>query len=223
MNPSPYTDLPAFDPETGDLNALIDTPKGSRNKFKWDAKHGLFKLSGVLPSGAFFPYDFGYVPGTLGEDGDPLDVLVLMDEPAFVGCWIAVRLIGVIEAEQTEEGETDRNDRLIGVAVDSRDHVDVKTLDDLNQNRLHEIEHFFVSYNAAKGKEFKPLRRVGPERAKQLVEAGVRSSGEKGGSSEASGSGSAGSGKEKPPPNRKPERKSGPKPGKGKPAKPKNR
>src|SRR3954464_7536915 len=99
---SPFARMGPFDPETGDLNMIIDTPKGSRNKFKYDEAHGLFKLSGVLPAGASFPFDFGYVPSTRGEDGDPVDVLVLMDEPAFAGCLVPARLIGVIEAEQTE-------------------------------------------------------------------------------------------------------------------------
>src|ERR1700752_5285187 len=96
-----FPDLPAFDATTGDLNAIVDTPKGSRNKFKYDPRSGLFKLSGTLPLGNSFPFDFGYVPSTAGEDGDPLDVLILMDEPAFVGCLVPSKLIGVIEAEQT--------------------------------------------------------------------------------------------------------------------------
>lgn len=171
----PFVTLPAFDEESGDLNAIVDTPKGSRNKYKYDETLRLFKLSGVLPAGAFFPYDFGYVPSTEGEDGDPLDVLILMDEPAFVGCLVPARLIGVIEAEQTErDGETERNDRLIAVAANSHNHKDVQALDDLNQNLVDEIEHFFVSYNEVKGKIFKPLGRYGPDRARKLVEQGVQ-------------------------------------------------
>src|SRR5262245_31454553 len=111
--------LAAFDADSGELNAVIDTPQGSRNKFKFDEGHGLFKLSGVLPAGAVFPHNFGYVPATEGGDGDPLDVLVLMDEPVFVGCLVPSRLIGDIKAEQTEKGRTTRNDRLIAVAADS--------------------------------------------------------------------------------------------------------
>src|SRR6185295_2715875 len=106
---SPET-LDAFDEVTGDLNVVVETPKGSRNKFKFDEEHGLYKLSGVLPAGMAFPYDFGFIPSTRGEDGDPVDVLLLMDEPAFAGCLVASRLIGVIEVEQTEKGETMRND-----------------------------------------------------------------------------------------------------------------
>src|SRR5919202_6145584 len=96
----------------GELNVIIETPKGSRNKYDYDEELRLFKLGGVLPSGAVFPFDFGFVPATLGGDGDPLDVLVLMDEPAFTGCLVVTRLIGVIDAEQTErDGETKPNDR----------------------------------------------------------------------------------------------------------------
>ena len=158
-----------------ELNVVIETPKGSRNKFTYDDALGLFELGGVLPSGAVFPFDFGFVPATTGGDGDPLDALVLMDEPAFTGCLVRVRLLGVIEAEQTErDGETTRNDRLVGLAAESRLHRKVRSLSALDENLLEEIEHFFVSYNRIKGKEFKPLARSGPKRAFELVEQGAR-------------------------------------------------
>ena len=166
--------LPAFDQESGAFHVIIDTPRGSRNKFSWSEKWKLFEMTGVLPAGAVFPFDFGFIPQTRGGDGDPLDVLVLMDEPGTVGCLVRTRLLGVIEAKQTEEGETTRNDRLIGVAVKSRTDSDYKTLADLNENLVDEIEHFFVSYNAAKGKKFNPLGRFGPKRAEQLVKTSMR-------------------------------------------------
>ena len=163
-----------FDDETNELNVIIDTPKGSRNKYKFDEKLGLFKLGGVLAAGHVFPFDFGYIPQTLGGDGDPLDVLVLMDEPAFVGCLVQSRLIGVIEAEQTEAGKTERNDRLIAVAAVSRVHREVRSLKDVSEQLIEEIEHFFVSYNAAKDKEFKPLGRFGTKRAGEIVKEGMK-------------------------------------------------
>jgi inorganic pyrophosphatase len=169
----PESGLGAFDMESGELNVIIETPKGHRNKFKYDGKNGLYKLGGVLPAGAVFPFDFGFVPSTLGGDGDPLDVLVLMDEPAFAGCLVPARLIGVIEAEQTEESNTVRNDRLIAVAADSHNHRDVRSLEEVSGSLVDEIVHFFVSYNESKGKEFKPLGTFGPEEAKSLVEEGV--------------------------------------------------
>jgi inorganic pyrophosphatase len=166
---NPYSKLEPFDRESGALNVIIDTPKGSRNKYSWDEKLELFSLTGVLPAGAVFPYDFGFIPNTRGGDGDPLDVLVVMDEPAFVGCLVPCRLLGAIEAKQTENGKTNRNDRLIAVAKDSRAHEKFRSITQLDSVVLDEIEHFFVSYNEAKGKKFKPLRQVGPGRAKKLV------------------------------------------------------
>lgn len=167
----------AFDDESGELNVIIDTPKNSRNKYKFDEKLGLFKLGGVLAVGMFFPFDFGYIPNTRGGDGDPLDVLVLMDEPAFVGCLIPSRLIGVICAEQTEAGKTEKNDRLLAVASNSRVHKDIESITDLNPTLVDEIEHFFVSYNEAKGKQFKPLGRFAAQKAKRIVEEGINLSG----------------------------------------------
>ena len=117
MPAHPLTRLPARDGKDGDWNVVVETPKGCRNKFKFDEAAGLFRLGGVLPAGAVFPFDFGYLPATQGDDGDPLDVLILMDEPAFPGCVVAARLVGVIEAEQTEKGgRPERNDRLIAVS-----------------------------------------------------------------------------------------------------------
>lgn len=169
----PLTLLKTVDPDSGEINALIETPKGSRNKYDYEEKQGVFKLGGVLPSGASFPFDFGFLPSTLGEDGDPLDVLVLMDEAAFAGCLVPIRLLGIVEANQTErDGSTMRNDRFIAVASNYRQQEDLHELEDLAPTLMDEIEHFFVSYNTIKGKTFQPLQRSGPERAMQLLEEG---------------------------------------------------
>src|SRR4030088_3501570 len=84
--------------------AIIETPKCCRNKFDYDADSGLFILGGLLPEGMMFPFDFGFIPSTLAEDGDPLDILVLMDAPAVPGCTLKVRALGAIEARQKENG-----------------------------------------------------------------------------------------------------------------------
>jgi inorganic pyrophosphatase len=95
--PAPST-LRPFDEDDGSLvRVIIETPKGCRNKYKYDPEFGAFKLSKVLPEGMVFPYDFGFIPGTKADDGDPIDVLLLMDQPAFPGCVIESRLIGVLE------------------------------------------------------------------------------------------------------------------------------
>jgi inorganic pyrophosphatase len=161
--------LKPFDPKSGNLNVVIDTPKGSRNKYAFDFKINAYKLKAVLPHGTVFPFDFGSIPGTVAQDGDPLDVLVLMDEPVFIGCLVEVRLLGVIEANQTEDGETERNDRLIAVAAESHTNATLKSLKKLDSKLLCEIEHFFVSYNDARSKKFKPIARKGPYVAKRLV------------------------------------------------------
>lgn len=159
----------------GELNVVIETPKGHRNKYKFDEEYQRFKLAGLLPAGAVFPYDFGFVPETLGGDGDPLDVLVLMDEPAFPGCIIPSRIVGVIEAEQTERsGEKTRNDRLIVVAMKSEVYADIADIGKLNVKLTRQIEHFFISYNQVKGKEFKILGCFGVEKAEECLKQALK-------------------------------------------------
>ena len=97
----------------------------------------------------------GFIPSTLADDGDPLDVLVHMDAPAHVGCLFQVRLIGVMSAEQVKNGNKQRNDRLLGVATHSYDHEDVKTIDDVGKTILSQVEEFFVSDNKQRGKTFR--------------------------------------------------------------------
>jgi len=169
----PFSRIGPFEDEDT-LHVIIETPKGSRNKFKFDPDRGVFELGSVLPAGAVFPFDFGFVPGTKGDDGDPVDVLVLMDEPAFPGCLVRSRLIGVIEAEQVERDGTEvENHRLIAVADNSWAHHDITTIDDVAKRLIEEIEHFFVSYNTAKYKTFTPKGRYGPKRARKLVEDAI--------------------------------------------------
>src|SRR5882724_11896529 len=138
---------PQLNAKQGTCRAIIETPKGCRNKFDYDPESDLFMLGGLLPEGMIFPFDFGFIPSTRGGDGDPLDILVLMDAPAHVGCLIEVRLIGIITAEQTEDGKTEANDRLLGVAIHSYDHEDLESIEDLSRTMLDQLEAFFVSYN----------------------------------------------------------------------------
>ena len=172
------SDLAAFpnkwNPKKRECKVIIETPKGRRNKFDYDPEFQLFTLGGLLPEGLAFPYDFGFVPSTLGEDGDPLDVLVLMDEPAHVGCMLDVRLIGVMEAHQVENGKTTKNDRLFAVSVHSYSHEDVTSFEQLPKSIVEQIEEFFISYNKSRGKKFKVDGCHGSKRAGELVEAGIK-------------------------------------------------
>jgi inorganic pyrophosphatase len=166
----PINAVEAFNAKGGLLNVIIDTPKNSRNKYTYDPEIGLFKLGGVLAAGHSFPYDFGFIPKTKGGDGDPVDVLVLMDEPGFVGLWVEARLIGGWEAYQTErDGRRERNDRLVAVSKHSLIYKELQNLDDLNKTLAGQIVHFFVSYNEAKGKHFEAAAKFGASDASETV------------------------------------------------------
>jgi inorganic pyrophosphatase len=145
-----------------DVTAVIETPKGSANKYDYDDGCSAFRLSAVMPEGTTFPYDFGIVPSTVSEDGDPLDVLIFLDAPVVVGCVLTVRLIGVIEAKQRKKGEDwIRNDRLLAVATLAHSHEHVQAIGDLRPRLVDEIEAFFFHYDQMNGKEFKTVSRGG--------------------------------------------------------------
>ena len=161
---------PFDDGQNNTVHVVIETPKGSRNKFKYEPGLRTFTLHKVLPEGMVFPYDFGFIPCTEAEDGDPVDVLLLMDEPVFAGCVVPSRLIGVLEAEQREKnGKKERNDRLVAVSLASREHVELKTIADVSDKMLEEIQQFFANYNQQAGKQYKPLGQKGPKQALKLV------------------------------------------------------
>jgi inorganic pyrophosphatase len=167
----PLSRLPSFDPDGGDPLVVIETPRNSRNKYSFDESLNAFRIKAVLPEGTVFPYDFGFIPSTRAEDGDPLDVLVLLDEPAAVGSVAVVRLLGVIEAEQREpDGAVVRNDRLIAAASLARAYRHVESIDDLRPGMLDEVEAFFDHYTSLSNKRFTPLRRGGPDTARELIE-----------------------------------------------------
>jgi inorganic pyrophosphatase len=166
INPMPQED--------GLLKVVIETPKGSHNKYSFDHEENIFQLSKVLPAGMVFPYDFGFVPKTCAPDGDPVDVLVLMDEPAFPGCMVKCRLIGAIKGEQKEDGEKKRNDRLI--AVEERSHVysGVTDISDIPEQLMREICEFFVNYHELQGKKYILLGNVGAKKARGLLDQGLK-------------------------------------------------
>jgi inorganic pyrophosphatase len=167
------TPLNALSPfaDDGLYNVVIETPKGSPNKLGYDAELGTFKLKTVMPQGTSFPFDFGFIPGTLAEDGDPLDVLVLMDYPLAPGTIVESRLIGVIAADQTEkDGETEENDRLIAVSPKSALYQHAMKLGDIPEEVIEQVEQFFVNYNEQHGKQFAPKGQHGPTRAEDVLE-----------------------------------------------------
>ena len=166
--------LPVREEKTGRVYVFIDTPAGSRNKYKYDRTLGTFRVSRVLPAGSGFPHDFGSVPRTRAADGDALDVLVLGLAPSFPGCVVTVRLIGVLHAEQTEGGRLIRNDRLLAVAETEVNKASVTELHDLGEEALRDIEHFFESYNRRQGRQFRITGRDDHHAAEALLEEAMR-------------------------------------------------
>ena len=156
------------------VSVTIETPRGSRNKIKYEPAKKMYSLSKILPEGMVFPYDFGFVPRTKADDGDPLDVLVLTDEPLFPGCLVECRVIGVIELTQEEAGKKERNDRLIAVAQASLLYADVKDLAGLNGVVLKQVEEFFVNYQRVRNIKVTILGRHGPERAREVLHRSLR-------------------------------------------------
>jgi inorganic pyrophosphatase len=163
------TKLKPIDKKDGLLRVIIETPAGSRNKFAFDPDQSIFALKKVLPAGMVFPYDFGFLPQTLAPDGDPIDVLLLMDEPAFAGCAVKARLIGVIEGEQLDGKKKIRNDRLVAVAEANHMYAHIRKLKDLPEKWLTELQDFFVNYHDLEGKEYKLLGCKGQEAAMKLI------------------------------------------------------
>lgn len=163
------TRLKPIKKEDGILQVVIETPKNSPNKFAFDPKQRVFTLKKVLPAGMVFPYDFGFLPQTLAPDGDPIDVLLLMDEPAYPGCVVAARLIGVIEGEQLDGKKRIRNDRLLAVAEANHTYAYLKKLKDLPGQTLRELQDFFVNYHRLQGKQYKLLGCRGIQAALTLI------------------------------------------------------
>lgn len=168
---SPIT-LTSFDPDDADLLVvIIETPKGSRNKYAFDPHERIFSLTKVLPAGMEFPYDFGFVPSTKAGDGDPVDALVLMDEPAFPGCRLACRPVGIIEGEEGDKKDAERNDRIVCVEKGNHSYAHVKHIDDLGKAFEKELEDFFVNYHQLSRKSYRILGLKGPAQARRQVKA----------------------------------------------------
>jgi inorganic pyrophosphatase len=165
------TKLIPIDAKRGILQVIVETPKGSRNKFAFDPEQRIFSLKKVLPAGMVFPYDFGFLPQTIAGDGDPIDVLLLMDEPAFPGIAVRAILIGVIEGEQLDGKKKIRNDRLLAVAEANHQYANIRKLKDLPSKFLKELQDFFVNYHQLEGKKYRLLGCKGVQTALNLIKA----------------------------------------------------
>jgi inorganic pyrophosphatase len=152
------------------ITAMIECPKGFNQKFDYEPASGRFKLSKILPAGMVFPFDFGMIPGTKGEDGDPLDIIIISESSGFPGCLVDCRVIGALKAEQTERnGDTMRNDRFIGIPEVSQLFSGVNELDQLPKGIISQLEAFFKNYNEQAGKQFSVIERLTAHAAGKLL------------------------------------------------------
>lgn len=129
--------------------ALIEIPRGSKNKYEWDDDMEGIALSRVLYQSVAYPAEYGFIPGTLADDGDALDVVVLIDQPTFPGCLMRVRPIGILRLRQ----ENERDDKVLCVAVSDPLYNGTCNLSDIPPHRLVEIRHFFATYTELEGRE----------------------------------------------------------------------
>lgn len=150
--------------------AVIEIPRGSRNKYEYDKEKEAFILDRVLYSPVHYPAEYGIIPKTLWDDGDPMDILVLMDQPTFPGCIIETRPVGVMKMIDT--GEND--DKILGVPVDDPRFKDVFDIEDLPEHLLDEIQHFFVEYKKLQGKKTEVLGWEGKEEAFDAIKRSIK-------------------------------------------------
>ena len=148
-----WRDLPPGANPPEEVTAIVEIPQGSRNKYELDKATGLMKLDRVLYSAVHYPGDYGFIPRTLHEDNDPLDVLMLVKEQTFPMCMVDVRPIGVLKL--LDRGEPD--DKILGVPLHDPYYNEIFDIADIPSHQLKEIEHFFLTYKDLEGKRMENL------------------------------------------------------------------
>lgn len=151
------------------VNAVVEIPKGSHNKYQYDEETGEIRLDRILYSAVFYPTDYGFIPQTRSEDGDHLDIMVLVSEPLFPGCVLEVKPIGVLYVED-EEG---KDEKIIGIADRDPRLKDIESLDDIDRHLKVEIQNFFEVYKKLEKKPVKIKRWAGKEEACRVINKAV--------------------------------------------------
>ncbi len=173
MRKSPL-DLPhKLDRDKLTVRVIVETPAGSKAKVAFDPETELYSLSKLLPVGLAMPLDFGFVPSTVGGDGDPLDIMLLSEAELPTGCLVTARLLGAIDVEQKDRGSNEkpeRNDRLVARLEESRRWDHIERLEQLGHRFVTELNRFFETYKDLKDQDYDVLDVSGPERAVELIE-----------------------------------------------------
>jgi inorganic pyrophosphatase len=157
--------LPAFDGRSNRINAVIEASKGSRIKLKYDETNKIFRAEKLLPIGLVFPFDFGFIPSTLGGDGDPLDVLLLGESGLPWGTLVLGKVVGILKCEQTEKAHKERNDRIIAVPLDAKSLEPMQPDTALDPKLKQAIAEFFIKYNELQEKKLRVIAMEGPRSA----------------------------------------------------------
>ncbi|NJL01467.1 MAG: inorganic diphosphatase [Spirulinaceae cyanobacterium SM2_1_0] len=160
-------------PKPGLVTVLVEIPAGSKNKYEFDKDLNAFALDRVLYSSVQYPYDYGFIPNTLADDGDPLDGIVLMDQPTFPGCAIVARPIGMLE--MIDGG--DRDEKLLCVPAKDPRYTQVQTLENISTHRLDEIAEFFRTYKNLENKVTEILGWKGINDVLPLIEKCIQAAG----------------------------------------------
>jgi inorganic pyrophosphatase len=164
--------LPAFT-DNGDVRVVIETPRGSRAKLAFDPKLETFTLSKSLLVGLTYPHDWGFVPSTKADDGDPIDIMVVHDAATFPGLVLTCRIIGLLEMEQKSKGHAERNDRLFAVPRQSHSEQALRDVRDLSKPIQEELEKFFIATDELEDKKLEIIGWKGPKTAlKAIKQAG---------------------------------------------------
>ena len=164
-----YMMIPPGTTQAGVVNMIVEIPKGRRNKFEVDKQTGLMKLDRYLYSSSVYPGDYGFIPQTLAEDGDALDVLVMVNEPTFSGCLIEARVVGLFRMK--DRGQNDF--KVLGVPQTDPLFAEIRKLEDVPKHFLREVEHFFGTYKQLEGAHTESLGWIGAEEATKEVRASV--------------------------------------------------
>lgn len=165
--------LPPFHPGGG-VYVVIETPRGSPAKFKFKPELGVFTLARILTDGTVYPHDWGYIPGTLGSDGDPIDALVLGAAGSFPGLVIRARPIGILQVEQSERGRKLRNDRLLFLPWEPTERMPFRDVGELRNGEKEEIERFFLHSVEGTAKKLHFLGWRGPRIAEAEIRRGLK-------------------------------------------------
>jgi inorganic pyrophosphatase len=158
----------------GDVLVVVETPRGSRAKFAYDPKLETFVLSKSLLTGLTYPHDWGFVPSTKADDGDPLDIMVIHDAATFPGVVLACRVIGILQIEQKSKGKAERNDRLFAVPRQSHSEQAIRDIRDLSKPIRQELEKFFIATDELEDKKLKIIGWKGPKIALKAIKASAK-------------------------------------------------